>query len=284
MRLQQTFTLIALCAVPTLLRAQEIMGYEEYQRMEHEEPYILRVCAAEGNGELLYFGSRHSNDPKDSQMDQIARSFDAVLPDLALTEGGDLEVDGLTREEAIRRFGESGLTRRLAHGLGVPAHNLDPAREAEIAHLRDELDFTVPQLKLFYTLRQVSQSHRSQAQIDFDQAVPQYLQHLSTERGLSGSPETLSEFEADVRRLLPQVTNWREISAQYFFPGPQDAHHFTNDIQTASNNFRDRYHVRRILEFVDSGSRVFAIVGSTHVVMQEQAIRKELGGGDCSQP
>lgn len=282
MNLKQVLMLLALSAAAAPLGAQDIMSYEEYQRLEHEEPYILRLCAARGTGALLYFGSRHSTDPTDAQMDQLEQSFSTYQPDLILTEGGDLEVHGLTRAEAIGRFGEFGLARWFAREHAIASENLDPVRETEIAHLRNDLGFTVPQLKIFYTLRQVSQSHRREAQIDLRQAVPEYLQHLSTERGLQGPPETLGEFEAEVRRLLPEVDDWTAISARYFYPGPQTPHYFTNDIQTASNDFRDRHHVRRILELVQSGRRVFAIVGSTHVVMQEPALRKALAEGNCS--
>lgn len=269
--------LLLICVLPLPLGAQEIMSYEEYQRIDRDEPYVLRLCDPTGTGHQLYFGSRHSNDPADPQMQRVADALRSIKTDVVLTEGGELEIEGLTREDAIRRFGEFGLTRWLALADGTRVETLDPPRVAEIAHPRDEAGFTVPQLKLFYTLHHVAQSRRSGAPpVDFDAAVPRYLQHLSNERGLPGAPETLVEFEDAVRRLLPDVTDWRQIPEQFFYPGPQEPTHFTNEVQTASNDFRDRYHVRRLVQLVDTGKKIFAIVGSTHVVMREPALRKLL--------
>lgn len=254
------------------VRAQQIMSFEAYQSLDHSEPYIYQITA--DSGALLYFGSRHSFDPTDSQITKIQEAWKTFRPDVAFTEGGMLSVDSLSQTEAIERYGEFGMTRLLAKRDSVPVRSLDPDRGSEITYLRNR-GWSDEQLMLFYTLRQVAQSQSQQVTVNLSEAVPKYLASLVQRFSMQG-PTTVSEFEQSVERLLPDVQNWREISMAYFYPGPQDQTFFTNEIATESNQFRDLYHVELLKNAVLSGIRVFAIAGSAHAVMQEPALRSIL--------
>ena len=94
--------------------------------------------------------------------------------------------------------------------------------------------------------------------------------------GLDG-PTTIEEFEEFVQQLLPSVIDWQKISVSYFYPGPQSPEYFTNKIATDSNIFRDKYHVGLFSRAIQAGRKVFAVVGSAHVVMQEPALRSMFG-------
>jgi len=254
------------------LPAQEIMSYEQYQRFEHKEPYIIRLQSHAGT--LLYFGSRHSFDPDDPQMDTLSRVFSDFSPDVVYTEAFPEQIDSLSRPEAIKRSGEFGLTWKLAGENDIPVYSLEPDRADEVAYLQMQI-WSDTQIVLFYTLRQVAQSHQQQLSMDLSIVVPKYLTSLNQRFGLTG-PTTIEEFEQAVNRLLPGVDNWQTIPGSYFYPGPQDPEYFTNRIATDSNIFRDRHHVNMITEAVQEGKKVFAVAGSTHAVMQEPALRSIL--------
>ena len=251
------------------VRGQDILTFEQYQALDHAEPYVVHLETA--SGALLYFGARHTFDPADPQLDSLEAAWRAFAPDAAYTEGGDLSIDGLSRDEAVQRFGEAGLTWVLARRDGVPVQTLDPPRAAEVAHLRD-VGWTDEQLMLFYTLRNVAQRGAQAESVDFRNVLPRYLASLTARFGLRG-PDTFDAFEDAVSRLLPELGDWRSIPGSYFYPGPQDPEFFTNRISTDANRFRDAYHVRVLNETVASGKRVFAVMGSAHVVMQEPALR-----------
>ena len=254
------------------LPAQEIMSYEQYQRFEHKEPYIIRLQSHAGT--LLYFGSRHSFDPDDPQMDTLSRVFSDFSPDVVYTEAFPEQIYSLSRPEAIKRSGEFGLTWKLAGENDIPVYSLEPDRADEVAYLQMQI-WSDTQIVLFYTLRQVAQSHQQQLSMDLSIVVPKYLTSLNQRFGLTG-PTTIEEFEQAVNRLLPGVDNWQTIPGSYFYPGPQDPEYFTNRIATDSNIFRDRHHVNMITEAVQEGKKVFAVAGSTHAVMQEPALRSIL--------
>lgn len=264
--------LIALLLFGAPVQAQQIMSFEEYRSLNHAEPFTYRLET--DSGALLYFGSRHSFDPTDPQVDQIEEAWNAFQPDVAYAEGGELSIESLSRKQAVERYGEFGVTWLLARRDGVPARSLDPSRAAEIAYLKKH-GWSDEQLMLFFALRQVAQSQNQRVSIDLTEALPQYLNSLVQRFDLQG-PTTLVQFEDTVGRLLPDVQTWKAIPTSYFYPGPQDPNYFTNEIATESSRFRDQYHVDLLVEAVRSGKRVFAISGSAHAVMQEPALRSRL--------
>jgi hypothetical protein len=58
---------------------------------------------------------------------------------------------------------------------------------------------------------------------------------------------------------------------------PTRAETFLNRISQISNEYRDRSIIAKLGKSVADGQRVFAVVGGTHVVMQEQALSALLG-------
>ncbi len=255
------------------LPAQDILSFEQYQKTKHKEPYIIQLQLPTGT--LLYFGSRHSFDPDDPQMDTLSRVFSDFSPDVVFTEAFPEQVDSLSRQEAIKRSGEFGLTWKLAGENDIPVHSLEPDRTDEVAYLQNKT-WSDTQIMLFYTLRQVAQSHQQQVSVDLSTVVPKYLTSLNRRFGLT-VPTTLGAFEQAVHRLLPGVDTWQTIPGSYFYPGPREPEYFTNRIATDSNIFRDTYHVQVITEAVQQGKKVYAIAGSAHAVMQEPALRSVLG-------
>lgn len=249
--------------------AQEIMSYEEFQQTDFDEPYVIHLNS--DSGELLYFGSSHSFNPDDTQFDKLSEEFMNFSPDVVYTEGFPEDVSSLSTNEAIQRFGEFGLTWKLASEADIEVFSLEPDRKSEVEYLRKN-DWTDEQIILFYTLRQVSQSHQQQVDIDIDTLLPQYLASLKQRFGLNG-PETIEKYAQVVDKLLPYVDNWKEIEQQYFYPGPQEPERFTNRISTDSNQYRDQYHASLIVDAVKDSKKVFAIAGSAHAVMQEPALR-----------
>ncbi|HKI89412.1 MAG TPA: hypothetical protein VKA38_10310 [Draconibacterium sp.] len=245
------------------------MSYKEYQKTEHTEPYVWQLKSI--SGELLYFGSRHSFNPEDSQFNKLKTFFKDFSPDIVYTEGFPADVSSISNKEAIQKYGEFGLTWKLAGEANIEVYSLEPNRKKEIGYLQNK-NWSNEQIILFYTLRQVAQSHQQQVDIDLNKILPQYLSSLKQRFGLTG-PLTLHEFEQVVIRLLPDAEDWKEIPASYFYPGPQKPEHFTNQIATDSNQFRDKYHTEQIVKAVKGNNRVFVVAGSAHAVMQEPAIR-----------
>jgi len=86
----------------------------------------------------------------------------------------------------------------------------------------------------------------------------------------------LTEFERSCLWLSPRLKDWRETPADWFDPTKSEA--YTNQVSRLSNEFRDRHMVMLLTEAVKKGGRVFAVVGFSHVVIQERALKAALSG------
>ena len=251
----------------------EIMTYKEYGRIRHQRPYLLQLTS--GQGELLYFGVGHVYRVDDPQVAEIERRFAEFRPTVVLNESQTPPVEA-TRELAVERYGEPGLVSFLAAKHKVPIRSLDPPRMQEIAYLLSTKRWTTEQVMLFYVLRRVSENNKKGTPRPADELVQQALDATAKAPGFESLPKTVAEFEASARRLLPSVSDWRKVPSTVFDPNP-DLGLYTNDVAYASSQYRDRHMVKLLADEVrNKGGRVFAVVGSSHVVMQESALRKAL--------
>ena len=241
----------------------------EYTQLRTEWPYILRLSSVPGD--LLYFGAIHTTDPTHPQLTQIEREWERFRPDIAFTEGG-LPPFAATRREAVRNSGEPGFVRFLAARDDVPTTTLDPSRAEQVAEL--DRNFSREQIKMFFLLRAVSQYVRRRGAADLPKEVDRVLDIFAASPGLSGSPRTVDELAAAYERWFPDRGDYADVPSSGFDPVISDT--FLNDMSRALSDYRDLYMVRLLTRHVADGRRVFAAVGGSHVVRQEQALRFRL--------
>lgn len=105
------------------LRGQ-VLSPEEYDRLHpHAEPYVVEIHA--DTGRVLLFGSRHTFDPADPQLDSLRAAWSRLEPDALLVEsrlGLFVPLFG----DPIRAFGEMGAAYAIARERGVPAYSWEP--------------------------------------------------------------------------------------------------------------------------------------------------------------
>jgi hypothetical protein len=264
--------LVLCCACATT--QQRIMTWAEYASLQRsgqhpEWPYIFQPRTR--RGALMYFGARHTFDPADSQVARIQKEWNRFRPDIAFTEGGFPPI-ATTEEEAVHNAGEPGLVRFLAARDNVPTTTLDPSTAEEVASLSRA--FSREQIKLFFVLRGVSQYLQRAGVLGLEPESTRILGVFSKTPGLSGSPRNIEELQAAYRRYFPGATSYQEVQPSWFDPTVTAT--FFNDISRASSEYRDAYMVRLLTQHVSDGQRVFAVVGGSHVVMQERALLARL--------
>ena len=253
-----------------MLQPAGIMTWQEYERRSVRWPYLLRV---EGNGgELLYYGARHTYLPDDPQIEEIERLWTAFRPDIAFNEGGNPPI-GSSRDETVRKGGEAALVRFLAARDDVPVTSLDPSRSEEVAHLKQR--YPAEDVKLFFLLRSVAQHTSRGAEGSLEAEVGRILGIFNASPGLMGPPRTIDEIAAAYRRRFPGRGEYRETPMSWFDPVRTET--FLNEIARDGSEYRDRFMVEKLTSHIQEGHRVFAVVGGTHAVMQERALRRGLG-------
>jgi hypothetical protein len=175
-------------------------------------------------------------------------------------------------QEAVKNAGEPGLVRFLAARDNVPTTTLDPSLAQQVAAM--SRTFTREQLKVFFVLRAVSQHVQRQGKHDLPKETERVLRVFTATPGLSGSPRTIDELQAAYARFFPEAGTYDDVQPAWF--NPVSSGTFLNDISRELNNYRDELIVQLIVHHVSNGQRVFAVVGGSHVVMQEAALRATL--------
>ena len=254
-------------------RRGRILSYEEYASVDHDTPYVLRFT--HGRGALLFFGSAHTYDPGDPQVGRICGLWTEFRPTLAFNEGGDPPAEG-TIDAAVARFGESGLVRHLARRDRVPVASIEPSMAHQVNALR-AAGFGDEQTKLFFVLRQVPQ-HKEQAGSPMtDVRAAEVLAYFTKVTGIVGPPTTPDELTSACARLLPGLRDWREVPQAWFDPVFEGALAFTNTVSLRLSVLRDAWVVDLLGDVVSRGEQVFAVMGASHVVVQEPALRARFG-------
>ena len=268
------FCLMLLLATTTLAGSQNagenILTYKQYASIRHKSPYILEFKT--GSGALLFYGAEHTGDPKDPQIADIERRWVAFHPTAAYNEGGDPPTLG-DRDDAVHQYAEPGLLRFLAGRDKVPVATFEPAFDDEVSYALKT--YSPVQVKVFYTLRQVTEARVAAGSTSLDERIKEWLSGYLPEHGLKNGPNTLEEFTVACKNLFPELGDWRKVSEDWF--DPTQSGRYTNELANDTGVFRDKYIFRVLVNRAKRGDRVFAVIGSSHVVVQEPALLKEFG-------
>lgn len=253
-------------------RPGRLLSYAEYAQIEHRTPYVLEF--ARRRGALLFFGAAHTYDPGDPQVARIAALWAEFGPTIAFNEGGDPPAEG-TIAVAVSQYGESGLLRFLGRRDGVPVASVEPPYPEQVRGLR-AAGFADEQILLFFVLRQVPQ-HAAKAGTPMQEArLVEVLRYFVEATGIA-APGTPAELIAACARRLPALRHWSEVPQEWFDPVFERPPVFTNEIARRTSDLRDAWVVALLTGRVERGERVFAVMGASHVVVQEPALRARLG-------
>jgi hypothetical protein len=255
------------------LCSTEIVRYPERNRIQ--TPIFSLDLTAPNGGRLVYIGARHSNDPTDPQFLDIKKAWDDLRPTVAFYEGAGIQMWSTT-EQAIREAGEPGLVQFLAEKDSIRSISLEPSEQDEATYLLTK--FNPEQVKLFYTLRVVSEMRQRQnrSEPELRLAAINVMQRLSKLKGLENVVRTIEELEAAYRHYWSKPGNWSDAPRDWFNPLKSSSETegvFTNEINQESSTFRDVNMYSALTTAVLERKRVFAVVGRDHVPMQALALK-----------
>jgi hypothetical protein len=262
-------------AVASLALAQDaeqsILTHRQSASKVPNHRYVLQFKA--GTGALLLYGARHTHDVKDPQIAEIERMWVEFHPTVAYNEGRDAQTLD-DPAEALQWYDEPGFVRYLAGRDRVPAATMEPPLDAEISYALALKTYSAVQVKVYYALLQVALGGGSIAPASADEQMRNTLSRLA-HHGLNGPPNTLEELAAECKRLFPKLADWHKVPEDWFDPVKKCQ--YTNDLTDAISLFRDKHIFHVLVERAKRGDRVFAVVGLSHVIAQEPALRQALG-------
>jgi hypothetical protein len=250
---------------------EELMTWEEYYSQPRLKPYVFEMHTTKGD--LLYYGVFHTVDSKNPQIREIERNWEKFKPTVAFGEGGIWPLEQ-SKEEAIKQHGEQGLLRYLAARDNVVIKSIEPNNVQEaLCLLRN---FPPDRIKVFYVLRKAAVNRMMKKDPKDTTFVDHVLNNLSRLRDFKCRPNTLDEFEEMVSYFFPDLKDWRMVPCTWFCSATSESDRWTSQMSRAVNDFRNKAMIRFLIREIKKGERVFAVVGRSHVVMQEPVLRSAL--------
>jgi len=250
-----------------------LMSYADYPEAVHPVPYVLSHERAGSRGALLYYGSRHTYDPADPQVAEIQSLWESFRPTLALNEGGS--PPAATSVAAAMKFGEAGLVRYLAQRDGVPVESLEPSVQVEFGRAL-KAGYSPTTVKVFWAMRFYVSYRRANPGASAEEFMARALNQNTGHPVLDGPPTDVTDFARAYADLFPDSPDWKSMPDEYLDPASSAT--VLNLISCEVSIARDEHMVRLIADAVQRGERVFAVVGASHVVIQESKLAWRLPG------
>lgn len=262
-----SFVVAALLLIALQRHQGSIMSFEEYGRIHHRIPFVLDI--KENGAELIYFGIRHTRNPADPQFGEAFRLWKKLKPTLAYNE--DITAGPRTTlSESIAMDGERGAISFWAKQDRIPIRSIDLSRAEEFQLLSKGIP--PERIKMFYLLRSLQQLLQRPSEGGFHRSAEQIAGsdlRMLAKQGVSGKPRSITEIDAVWQRLGIRG-DWRTPDIKWVEPGGKGP---LNKVGRASSELRDQHMVEVLRAALRRGERVFALVGASHVVMQEPALR-----------
>ncbi|MEM8679646.1 MAG: hypothetical protein AAGF97_09875 [Planctomycetota bacterium] len=223
-------------------------------------PYVLSLTGDEG--QLEYVGAKHTSDATEPQLTEIEDRWQTFQPTVALCEGRSRLSRFATRNKT-GRLSESDLIRILANQHNVPLYTLEPTYEDEVAGLLQEFESQL--VATYMTLRVYTaeiKQFESPSRTQQDRLALHLLRKRTNVRGLAGSMTSIADLDQYWQRAFPDAEDWRELT-------DIDRLSLLRQVGDLAREVRGEHMMRTIVELVQRGERVFAVVGASHVIRQE---------------
>ncbi|MBO6522479.1 MAG: hypothetical protein JJ971_01515 [Balneolaceae bacterium] len=244
-----------------------IMSMQDYDEIinSHRRPYYFSVNSSSGAAHII--GVNHTNNPSHPHLDSIITKWGFAQPSVALVESR-LGFLFTWTQDPIKKYGERGLTAKLAKSDGIPLYTWEPDRENEINFLLEK--YSGKDLALFYVLRpyfSYSITYReNNGDALFNRLIAERTDYSGLRNQLRSSQEVINTLEKD----YPTFDWATHISSKGWPEG------YLMDIWNDSNLFRDRHMIQLIIELVEQGETVFVTMGASHAPRIEKTLIYEL--------
>ena len=272
--MRKTYTLMLLLSFSaslvlfscTSFNSNRLMSWEDYVLHPRKEPYVLELDKQSGS--LVYYGAFHNVDPAHPQFQEIEEKWEEFQPTLAYCEGIIWPLEE-SRTKAIENYGEQGLVTYLAARDGIQIECIDPSLKEQATYLKKY--FPPHLIKVYYVLRQAAVNRMLKKDLHDLYYVDQLFRCFRRIKDFSISPTNLNEYERMVSDLFPSLDDWKKIP--YFYFRSPDSGGFLAAIHQKLNEYRDYVMIRKVSKALKKGKRIFAVVGRSHVVIQEAVLK-----------
>lgn len=240
-------------------------------------PTVLDLKNKDGK-QVVLIGCPHSRDTTGKEFDLIDIYFKHLQPQVAFNEGGDVREDlhYASRNEAIRKQGETGLLKYHCDMAGIKMLNGDFTEDEEIKTMLKL--YPKDELLLYYTFERfiIPYKYGMDSDKPLEEAYANFINDYLTKHGfpLADTEKTFNYFKQVYQHHIGQVFELDKADIEQF--------DFLNDnckfcaIGRTSKVVRDEALLKKISEALDQHDRVFVTFGGAHALAIEPALKKLL--------
>lgn len=245
--------------------------YQELKAAGHYEKLYLLDLSSESGQRLIFCGSRHSNDPKDVQYQEMRDLINDFLQSknpkkIVMSEGQVCPVEKMTLDEAILNHGDPGFACWMALNQTIELISPEPDTNMEIKALIEESGSE--KTALYYYARQMHQWARSDYLVrpNWQEYAASFLKSYSTFfLELSMTVENLSDI---FKQETGEVFSWAKFDTIYKISCPH-----SESVSSRCSGFRDEFIFGAVEKYWNDGYDIFIVYGSGHAIVQEPALR-----------
>lgn len=238
-------------------------------------PYILEFT--NGKKKIVFCGTMHlsMSDIDNPLYKKIETTFFAFNPDVCVNEGGDISQKSYSsKEEAILKDGEIGLTKILADNLKLRCVNGDMNEEHEFKNLlkkytTEEFIAYVVNERLMWELKNRKISNQQEVEEEYKKFIQQYIIKIG-KVNLTETEQSFEYYKSSFEKMLgrpfdinrPEPTNPFEPKGKF------------QEIGRVSKQIRDQNLITTIDKLLDSHDKIFIVFGGWHLLTCKPGIEE----------
>jgi hypothetical protein len=239
-------------------------------------PYILEFT----NGEktVVFCGVNHLTDDSDIEnpmFTKIEQKFFTFKPEIAINEGGDISNKVYSsRQEALLKDGEIGLTKILSDSLKIKTVDGDPTVEFEFQELlktysKGEFLTYIVTERLMWGLKGQRISNISEIEKRYEAFVQNYI---IKEGGiaLKKTEQSFSFYKSNYEELLKRPFDISELEPT----NPFEPNGKFQKIGRASKEIRDQFLIRTVDKLLNTHDKIFIVFGGWHLLTCEPGLEE----------
>jgi len=225
------------------------------------------------NKKILFFGSYHSWNPEDPEMDQIKKIFKKFNPTLVLVETTKL-ISPKDEKKAILQHGETGLVQYLAQKNQIKAIPADPNKKLVIKKLAKK--YSKDELVLYFLLRTLDQYPKVKIKPKFND----FLKYVIKEYKKIFGHLSYQRFQRIFKKVLKKKFNPNSLGKLTELFNPEKNLTILNLIARDESFLRDSYTLSILKKMLKKFDRILIVKGIGHAKFFEENIPKILKQND----
>ncbi len=258
--------------------------WEESKRKSSElgpnpDKYPYTIEATIHSQAIDFNGMRHINNPEDPSLARTERRFTEFVEKsenpIVFVEGGIRNVDGMSREEVITKYGEPGLFTKLAQDNGVEVQSPEPQPDEEVAELLKI--FSAEEIVQYYFSRQLFQWYRMKDKDPNIGTAKEYINKGAARwwNQTPGLEDVVGDYDSLVANFAKKYGfKPEEMPDELARQKLHDESSPMNPVSAASSDIRDRYIFEQIQAAAAAGRDIFVVYGSHHAIVFEQILKE----------